>query len=83
MVWHNKDQGHLTLTIHVDASVQGIGIWFLSEKRGYQCRLPSGALTGAIFFFEALAVCCTIHLVTMLCHVTDVKTLVLLVIVLD
>lgn len=77
MVWRHNDSNHSTLTVHVDASAQGLGIWFLSEKKGYQCRLPVKAPTGAIFFFESLAVCCAIHiavrfpLVTRLLIATD------------
>ena len=61
MVWHGNNCDHSTLTNHVDASGQGIGIWFLSEKRGYQCQLLLGAPMGTIFFFEAFTVCCAIH----------------------
>ena len=64
--WCDEDWGHLTLTIHVNASAQGIGIWFLSEKRGYQSHLPPGA----IFLFEVLAICCAVHLAALLGHAT-------------
>ena len=64
MVWRHDDMGHSTLTIHVDTSGQGLGIWFVSEKVGYQCPLPIKVPSEAIFFFKALAVCCTIHLAT-------------------
>ena len=56
MVWQEDDIGHSMLMIHVNASAQGLGICFLSEKRGYQC------LTDAIFFFKALVVCSAIHI---------------------
>ena len=56
MVWQEDDIGHSMLTIHVNASVWSLGIWLLSEKRGYQC------LTNAIFFFEAPVVCSAIHI---------------------
>ena len=46
MIWHDEDWGYSTLTVHVNASVQEIGIWFLSEKRSYQCHLPPGAQQG-------------------------------------
>ena len=62
MVWQEDDVGHSTLTIHVDASAWGLGIWFLSEKRGYQCLLPIQHLIGTIFFSEALVVYSAIHI---------------------
>ena len=46
----------------IDASAQGLGVWFTSEKLGYQCQLPAWAPTNAIFFFEALTVCSAVHL---------------------
>lgn len=70
MVWHDEDQGHSTHIIHVDTSAQGIGIWFLSETKSYQCCLPPGAPTDAFFFFKVLAVCCAVHLTTFLGHAT-------------
>ena len=48
MVWHGDNCGHSTQTIHVNSSGQGIGIWFQSEKGGYQCWLLSGVPMGAI-----------------------------------
>ena len=77
MVWQEDDVRHSTLMIHVDASAQRLGIWFLSEKRGYQCPLLTQCLTDAIFFSEALAVCSAIHIsehfpgMTQLLMVTD------------
>ena len=62
MVWCDSDMGHSTLTIHVDASAQGFGIWFVSERLGYQCQLPVWPSTDVIFSFEALTVCSAIHL---------------------
>ena len=62
MVWQEDDVGHSMLTIHVDASAQGLGIWFLSKKRGYQCPLLIQCPSNTIFFSEALAVCSTIHI---------------------
>ena len=62
MVWQENDVGHSILTIHVDASVWGLEIWFLSEKRGYQCLLPIQHLIGTIFFSEALVVYSAIHI---------------------
>ena len=66
--YHNMDQS--TLTIHIDASVQGLGIWFLSEKKGFQCHLPITAPTNAIFFFKSLAVCCMVHIAIQFPQVT-------------
>ena len=37
MVWWHDYIGHSTLTIHIDTLAQGLGIWFLSKKIGYQC----------------------------------------------
>ena len=63
MNWHGEDNvGHSMLTIHIDASTWGLGIWFLLEKRGYQCLLPIQHPTDAIFFFKALTVCSAIHI---------------------
>ena len=62
MVWQGGDVGHSMLTIHVDVSAQDLGIWFLSEKKGYQCLLPIQCPTDAIFFSEALAVCAAVHI---------------------
>ena len=62
MVWQEGDVGHFTLTIHVDVSAWGLGIWFLSEKKGYQCPLPILHLTDAIFFSKALLVCSAVHI---------------------
>ena len=70
MVWWHDDVGHSLLTIHIDALGQGLGIEFVSEKVGYQCPLPIKMPSEAIFFFEALAVCCMIHLATQFHHVT-------------
>ena len=39
MVWQGHNIGHSTLTIHINVSTQGLVIWFLSEKRGFQCPL--------------------------------------------
>ena len=61
---------HLMLTGHVDASAQGLGIWFLLEKMGYQCWWPVKAPTEVIFFFKALAICCAVHLTIQFWHVT-------------
>ena len=62
MVWQEGDVRHSTLTIHVDMSTQGLGIWFLSKKKGYQCLLPIQHPTDAIFFSEALVVCAAVHI---------------------
>ena len=62
MVWQEGDVGHFTLTIHVDVFAWGLGIWFLSEKKGYQCPLPILHLTNAIFFSKALLVCSAVHI---------------------
>ena len=62
MVWQEGDVGHSTLTIYVDVSVWGLGIWFLSEKKGYQCPPPILHLTDAIFFSKALVVCSAVHI---------------------
>ena len=62
MVWHDSDIGYSMLTIHIDASTQGLGIWFTSEKLGYQCQLPAWAPSNPILFFEALTVCSAVHL---------------------
>ena len=70
MVWCDDDHTHSTLTIYVDASSHVIGIWFLLEKMGYQCPLPPGTPTDAIFFFKALAICCTVHLTSSFPHAT-------------
>ena len=56
MAWWEDNVRHLTLMIHVNVSMWGLGIWFLSEKSGCQC------LTDAIFFFDALVVCSAIHI---------------------
>ena len=50
------------MVAYMDASIKGIGIWFLGEHVGYQCPLPLNAPKDAIFFFEALATCTTILL---------------------
>ena len=42
--------------------MQGLGIWFLSKKKGYQCLLPILHLTNAIFFSKALMVCSAVHI---------------------
>ena len=68
MVWCNEALGHSTLMVHIDPLVWGMGIWFLSEKKGHQCPLPCEEPTGTIFFFEALAICCTVHLTVGLMH---------------
>ena len=70
MVWHSEDIGHSTVTIHINASVWGMGIWILSEKKEYQCPLLHEALNGAICVFEVLAVCSAVHLVVGLRHLT-------------
>ena len=70
MVWHNNDLDHSTLTVHVNTSMHSLGIWFLSEKLGYQCRLPTRTPTNVIFFFEALAICSVIHLAKHFTRVT-------------
>ena len=62
MVCRDGDVGHSMLTIHIDTSAQGLGIWFTSDKLGYQCWLPTRAPTNTIFFFEALTVCSVVHL---------------------
>ena len=62
VVWQEDSVGHSMLTIHIDASTWGLGIWFLLEKRGYQCLLPIQHPTDAIFFFKALTVCSAIHI---------------------
>ena len=62
MVWQEGDVGHSMLTIHVDASMWGLGIWFLSEKKGYQCPLPILHPTDTILFSEALVVCSAVHI---------------------
>ena len=62
MVWQEGDVRYSTLTIHVNASAWGLGIWFLSEKKGYQCPLPILHPTDTIFFSEALTVCSAIHI---------------------
>ena len=62
VVWQEDNVGHSMLTIHIDASTWGLGIWFLLEKRGYQCLLPIQHPTDAIFFFKALTVCSAIHI---------------------
>lgn len=70
MVWRNDDLDQLTLMVHVDVSAQGLGIWFLSEKKGFQCRLPIAVPTKAIFFFEYLAVCCAVHIAVQFPQIT-------------
>lgn len=45
----------------VDASSQGIGLYFPWLQHGYYAELPGKAPRDTIFFFEALAVCCAIH----------------------
>ena len=62
IVWQEGDVRHSTLTIHVNASVQGLGIWFLSEKKGYWCPLPILCPTDTILFSEALAMCSAVHI---------------------
>ncbi len=44
-----------------DASGTGLGIYFPWLHLGFYCDLPTGAPTGTIFFFEALAICTAIH----------------------
>ena len=60
--WSPTDSDQSTMVAYVDASGVGIGIWFLGEHVGFQCRLPDNAAKEVIFFFEALAVCSTVHL---------------------
>ena len=62
VIWSPHDTGHTTMVAYTDASSKGIGVWFPGEHVGYQCPLPLNAPKDAIFFFEALAVCCTILL---------------------
>ncbi|KAH9856337.1 hypothetical protein C2E23DRAFT_857310 [Lenzites betulinus] len=45
----------------MDASGVGLGIYFPWAALGFHCALPTGAPTGTIFFFEALAICMAIH----------------------
>ena len=52
VVWQEDSVGHSMLTIHIDASTWGLGIWFLLEKRGYQCLLPIQHPTDAIFHLQ-------------------------------
>ena len=44
----DEDLGHSTLTIHIDASVWGMRIWSLSEKKEYHCPLPHEVQTSTI-----------------------------------
>lgn len=39
MVWWVGNLGNSKHMIHVDPLVQGIGIWFVSEKKRFQCQL--------------------------------------------
>ncbi|KAI0689521.1 hypothetical protein C8T65DRAFT_588561 [Cerioporus squamosus] len=45
----------------VDASGTGLGLYFPWLHWGFHCLRPAAAPVGAIFFFEALAVCSAVH----------------------
>ncbi len=45
----------------VDASGSGLGLYFPWLHWGFYCLRPESAPSGAIFFFEALAVCAAVH----------------------
>ncbi|RDX45993.1 hypothetical protein OH76DRAFT_1485786 [Lentinus brumalis] len=45
----------------VDASGTGLGLYFPWLHWGFHCLRPGSAPSGAIFFFEALAVCSAVH----------------------
>ncbi len=45
----------------VDASGTGLGLYFPWLHWGFHCLRPGSAPIGAIFFFEALAVCSAVH----------------------
>ncbi|KAI0701885.1 hypothetical protein C8T65DRAFT_579437 [Cerioporus squamosus] len=45
----------------VDASGSGLGLYFPWLHWGFHCLRPGSAPSGAIFFFEALAVCSAVH----------------------
>ncbi|TFK78971.1 hypothetical protein K466DRAFT_463355, partial [Polyporus arcularius HHB13444] len=44
-----------------DASGTGLGLYFPWLHWGFHCLRPHSAPSGAIFFFEALAVCSAVH----------------------
>ncbi|PIL35153.1 hypothetical protein GSI_02942 [Ganoderma sinense ZZ0214-1] len=47
--------------VMTDASGRGLGLYFPWQHLGFHATLPQDAPTGAIFFFEALAICAAIH----------------------
>lgn len=62
MEWGRSDLGDISVTMFTDASLKGLGIWFLSEHTGFHSLVPGESPSGIIFFFEALAVVCGIWL---------------------
>jgi hypothetical protein len=50
--------------IYTDASSVGLGLWFPADNFACQSHLPHGTPTDTIFYFEALAVCAAVHLLT-------------------
>ena len=60
--WSPYDRMASTLIAYSDASALGMGIWFLGEYAGFQCRLPAEGPKDLIFFYESLAICSAFHL---------------------
>ncbi|OJA13912.1 hypothetical protein AZE42_11795, partial [Rhizopogon vesiculosus] len=50
--------------MYTDASSVGLGLWFPADAFACQSPLPHGPPTDTIFYFEALAVCAAVHLLT-------------------
>lgn len=62
--WSTADMDEISVTVYTDASMQGLGVWSLCERVGFQTPLPVDSPSDIIFFFEALAVVCAIWLCT-------------------
>lgn len=58
--WAVGDDEDICVTMFTDASMGGLGVWFLREHAGFQSGLPCESPSDIIFFFEALAVVCGI-----------------------
>lgn len=60
--WAPGATDEISVTMFTDASMKGMGVWFLCEHAGFQSPLPEDSPSDIIFFFEALAVVCGIWL---------------------
>ncbi|TDL27790.1 hypothetical protein BD410DRAFT_696929, partial [Rickenella mellea] len=49
------------VTVYTDASGKGLGFWIPALTTGFFSDLPEATDADSIFYYEALAICCAIH----------------------